>query len=452
MQFYLSDIAEATGGRLVGDDRAVDGLAIDSRLITGGELFVAVRGERDGHDFVAAASTAGAGAALVERTPDGVEDMTFVVVDDVAEALIPLSRLARTRLGDRVVGITGSVGKTTTKDLLASIMSQVYRTAASEKSFNNELGVPLTLCNAPDDTEAVIVEMGARGVGHIAHLCSMASPTVGVITTVEAVHTETMGGVDEIARIKGELIESLPADGLAVLNADVPVVAALADRTEAQVLTFGRTGQVRARGIELDDGLVPSFVLVSPWGEVSVRLAVRGAHNVMNGLAAAAVGLFLGVSLDQVAAGLGQAQHSPWRMEIGRTATGATLINDCYNAGPASMRAAFEALGSLDIDQNKGRYAVVGIMAELGDRAAVEHRDIAAIAADMGVRLLAIGTELYGTEPEVTVVPDVDAALSVIDTWGIGDGDALLVKGSRVAGLERIAERLLDGSDQPVAG
>lgn len=449
MQFYLSDIAEATGGRLVGADRPIEGLAIDSRLVTGGELFAAVRGERDGHDFVTAALDGGAGAALVERVPealDGRDGAALVVVDEVMAALADLSRLARKQLGDRVIGITGSVGKTTAKDLAASIMSQKYATTASEKSFNNELGVPLTLFNTPAGTDVTIVEMGARGVGHIAYLCSMASPVVGVVTTVEAVHTETMGGVEQIARIKGELVESLPAHGVAVLNADVPAVAALSERSDARVVTFGRTGQVRARGIELDDTLTPTFVLVSPWGEVSVRLGVRGVHNVMNALAAAAVGLSLGLSPDQVAEGLAVAEHSPWRMEVGPTAAGATMINDCYNAGPASMRAAFEALGSIDVDPGSGRYAVVGVMAELGDGTVAAHHDIATMAADMGVRLLAVGTDLYGTEPDVTVVPDVPSAIEVVESWGLDHGDALLIKGSRVAGLECIAEVLRERS------
>lgn len=446
MQFSLSEIAGATGGHPSGADRRIEGLAIDSRLITGGELFAAVRGDRDGHDFVANALAAGAGAALVERVPDGVDRDALVVVDDVSAALADLARLARSRLGERVIGITGSVGKTTTKDLTAAVLSRRYVTAASEKSFNNELGVPLTLFNAVEGTEAAVVEMGARGVGHIAHLCSMASPTIGVITTVEAVHTETMGGIEDIVRVKGELIEALPEDGLAVLNADVPLVAELARWTAARVVTFGRTGDVNARDVRIDEGLVPSFVLVSPSGEVPVRLGVRGAHNVANALAAAAVGLSVGVSLDEVAAGLGSAESSPWRMEVGTTASGATLINDCYNAGPASMGAALDALGSIEVDADGTRYAVLGVMAELGDRAVREHQRIAATAAGIGVRLLAVGTELYGTEEPVTVVADVPAALEVLGSWGVGEGDAVLVKGSRVAGLERLVDGLRDGS------
>lgn len=442
MQFLVSEVAAATGGRMVGVDREVDGLAIDSRLVAGGELFAAIVGERDGHDFVGSALSGGASAALVERVPEGLGGATFVVVDDMATALAGVARLARSRLGDRVVGVTGSVGKTTTKDLTRSVLSQRFVTSASEKSFNNELGVPMTLMNAPAGTEATIVEMGARGVGHIAHLCSMAAPTVGVVTTVEAVHTETMGGIADIARVKGELIEALPPDGLAVLNADVPVVAELAARTDARVLTFGRDGDVSARDVVLDGGLVPSFVLVSPWGEVPVRLGVRGAHNVMNALAAAAVGLSLGVPLEDVASGLASAESSPWRMEVGRLGSGATLINDCYNAGPASMRAALEALRAIDVGTPGRRYAVLGVMAELGERAPDEHADVASLATGMGIEVLAVGTDLYGSGAAVTAVEDTDEALEVIESWALGDGDAVLVKGSRVAGLERVADAL----------
>ena len=442
MQFSLSDIAQVTNGALHGEDRRVDGLSIDSRLTSSGQLFAAVTGDRDGHSFVASALAIGAGGALVERIEADYSEGPVVVVPHMTSALESLARAARSRLGDRVVGVTGSLGKTTTKDMLASVLAQRFVTSASSKSFNNELGVPITLMNAPDGTEATVVEMGARGEGHIAYLCSMAVPTIGVITTVEAVHTETMGGIDAIASVKGELIESLPPDGLAVLNSDVKVVAALAERSPAAVLTFGRTGEVRARGVVLDDELVPSFVIVSPWGEVSVRLGIRGAHNVMNALAAAAVGLSLGVSLDELAGGLETSQNSPWRMELHRLPSGAALINDCYNASPASTRAALEALAALDGGESARRFAVLGVMAELGDRSIEEHRDIASIAADLEVRIIAVGTDLYGVDP----VHDPAGALEVLRSLSIEQGDAVLVKGSRVAGLEVIADSLVAGS------
>jgi len=361
-------------------------------------------------------------------------------VDDVSAALKQLARVARRRLPDRVVGVTGSVGKTTAKDLLATVLGRTFVTAASQKSFNNEIGVPITLANAPDDTEATVVEMGARGAGHIEMLCELARPTVGLVTTVQNVHTELMGDLSAIARAKGELVESLPADGLAVLNADVPLVAAMSQRSEARVLTFGRAGEVRAREIVIDEVLRPSFVLVSPWGEAAVRLSILGEHNVDNALAAAAVSLGLGVPIEEVAIGLRTASSSPWRMDLRRSPNGLLVLNDAYNASPASVVAALRAAAALPVGENGRRVAVLGLMAELGEDAPFEHLAVAAVAQDLGLQLMAVGTDLYGVEP----VADVETALAELRSGGVGDGDAVLVKGSRVAGLERLAALLLE--------
>ena len=432
MRFQVTDLATALGARLEGPAvTVVDGLATDSRSVRPGQLFAAVRAERDGHDFVGDAGSAGAVAALVDHR---VGDGACLVVPDVRAALVGMAGVAREQLPDRVVGVTGSVGKTTTKDLLAAVLSQEFVTAASEKSFNNELGVPLTLCNAPDEVEAVVVEMGARGSGHIAFLCDMARPTVGVVTTVQAVHTELMGGEEQIARTKGELIDSLPDDGLAVLNAAVPLVAAMASRTAARVLTFGLGGDVVATDVSVDADLRPTFRLHSPWGETEVRLGVRGEHNVDNALAAASVALFLGLSLEQVAAGLASSDQSPWRMDLRTTASGARVLNDAYNAAPASMAAALRSLASLDAVR---RTAVLGVMAELGERGPDEHRRVAELAAALGIRVVAVDTDLYGVAP----VDGVDGALDAVGE--LGEGDAVLVKGSRVVGLERVAAALL---------
>jgi UDP-N-acetylmuramoyl-tripeptide--D-alanyl-D-alanine ligase len=431
MRFTASRLATDLDGALSGADAELTGLSIDSRNVAPGQLFAAVRGERDGHDFVAPALEAGAAAVLVEQAP---QEGTAIVVPDVGDALAQLARVARRRVDDRVVGITGSVGKTTTKDLLAAVLGERYVTAASEKSFNNELGVPLTLANAPDGAEAVVVEMGARGVGHIALLCGMASPTVGVVTTVQSVHTELMGGLEQIAKAKGELVESLPRSGHAVLNADVPLVSAMADRTDATVVFFGDRGEVRSAGVSLDEELRPSFELQSEWGSATVRLSVRGEHNVANALAAAATGFALGLVVEEVAAGLEKSVQSPWRMDLRRAGSGAMVLNDSYNAGPASMAAALRSIASLRAER---RTAVVGIMAELGDTAQEEHRRIAALAEELGVTLVPVGTDLYGTAP----LAGVDEALEALGV--LGEGDAVLVKGSRVAGLERLAEHLL---------
>ncbi len=433
MQFSVAALAADLGGRLDGPDVTVDGLAIDSRVIRPGRLFAAVRAERDGHDFVPDAVAAGASAVLVERPQP---DVPSVVVPDVAAALLRLGSVARDRLPERVVGVTGSVGKTTTKDLLAGALATTYATAASERSFNNELGVPITLANAPDGTEAAVVEMGARGPGHIALLCSTARPTVGIVTLVAAVHTEFMGGLDGITVAKRELVESLPRSGAAVLNADDERVAGMAVHTAAEVVTFGDAGAVRAADVVVDAELRPSFRLDSPWGSAPVRLGVRGVHNLANALAAAAAALWLGVAPGDVAAGLAQPPASPWRMELVRTEGGPTVLNDAYNAGPASMAAALRALASLDA---RRRVAVLGVMAELGDDAPTEHRSVAALASELGIELVAVGTDLYGVDP----LGGPEAAVAALA--GLGPEAAVLVKGSRVAGLEAVAEGLVAG-------
>jgi UDP-N-acetylmuramoyl-tripeptide--D-alanyl-D-alanine ligase len=437
MRFRSGELAAALGGSLHGDDVEVDGCSIDSRVLRPGQLFAAVRDVRDGHDFVVDAAAAGAPAALVERPVEGV---TSVAVPDVERALLRLAALARRRLPDRVVGVTGSVGKTTTKDLLANVLRRRFVTAASERSFNNELGVPHTLANAPDDTEAAVVEMGARGHGHIALLCSLARPTVGVELAVAAVHVEMMGGLDQIMVAKRELVESLPRDGVAVLNADDPRVAAMAHHTPASVLTFGSAGDVRPGAVEVDAELHPSFVLHSEWGSVPVRLGVRGAHNVANALAAAAAALWLGVPPEAVAEGLGESPASPWRMELVRAASGATVLNDAYNASPTSMEAALRSLAALPAQR---RVAVVGMMAELGDSEVEGHRRVAELADELGIELLPVGTVLYGPDP----APDADAALDALGS--VGPEVAVLVKGSRIAGLERVAEALVGGRGGP---
>lgn len=320
MHFSIAEIAAATDGEASGADVTVDGASIDSRTLEPGQLFVPIVAERDGHEFLPAALAAGARAYFTSRDdtppPDGV---AAIRVADTALALRALGRAARTRIGDRVVGVTGSVGKTSTKDLLAGVLETTYVTAASAKSFNNELGLPLTLVGADDATQAAVLEMGARGVGHIATLCEIAAPTVGVLTRVEAVHLENFGSLDAVAQTKGELVESLPDDGLAVLNADDPAVAAMATRTSARVLTYSASGapaDLTASGVTLDDQLRASFTLHSPWGSVPVRLGARGEHQVGNALAAAAAGAGLGVDLAVLADGLLGAELSGLRMEM----------------------------------------------------------------------------------------------------------------------------------------
>ena len=431
MRLRATDVAGAVGGSLSGPNVEIDGACIDSRLVRGGELFVAIRAVRDGHDFIGAALAAGAAAWMGEGSS---LEGTGIRVADTSVALTALATEARDRLPDRVVGITGSVGKTSTKDLLAAALASRWRVSASLKSFNNELGVPLTLLNTPDGTEAVVVEMGARGPGHIAALSAVARPTVGVITTVGICHAAFFGTLDDVARAKGELVEALPAWGTAVLNAEVPLVAAMATRTSARVLSFGiDSGDVRAGPVSLDDDLRPRFRLRTPWGDTDVALEVRGRHQVANALAAAAAALACGAGVEQVAAGLGDARLSPWRMQLERSSSGALVLNDAYNANPLSTGAALRSLAELP---GARHIAVLGVMAELGDIGPAEHARIGALAVALGVRLIAIAAPDYGGEQAT----DVDDALARLGP--VGTGDAVLVKGSRAAGLESLAATL----------
>lgn len=436
-----SDVAAVTSGHLVGPDVVVSGAAIDSRLVRPGQLFVPVVAERDGHDYVGDALAAGAAAFLTARpaghgVPSG-RDVTAIEVGETTAALTALGAAARALLastvGGRVVGVTGSVGKTSVKDLLAAVLRTRWRTQASAASFNNELGVPLTLFDAPEGTEAAVVEMGARGPGHVAALCAVARPSIGVVTRVAAVHTETFGSIDAVAEAKGELVEALPADGTAVLNAADPRVAAMAGRTTAPVLTFGEGGDVRAEQVVVGDDLRPSFRLVTPSGTADVRLAARGRHMVDNALAAAAGALACAVPLEGIVAGLAGAALSHWRMELTITPTGARVLNDAYNANPTSMAAALRSLADLPASR---RVAVLGLMAELGGSSDDDHAAIGELARSLGIEVVSVGVAAYGG----TVVADVDDALGALGP--LGPGDAVLLKASRVAGLERLAARL----------
>jgi len=452
MKLMASEVATVTDGRLAGPDVALTGVSIDSRTIAAGEMFVALMAERNGNVFIPDALRAGAVAYMTAQpnldaalttvtlsdavTTDAVLPVisTAIIVADTAVALTKLGSHARSRFLGPVVGITGSVGKTSVKDMAAAVIGTQRPTHASLRSFNNELGVPLTLINTPDISEVVVVEMGARGKGHIAELCSQARPTVGVVTAVGAAHIELFGSIKAVAEAKGEMVECLSEDGVAVLNADQPLVAAMAARTSAQVLTFGGTaGDVRASGVRLDEALRPSFLLETPSGQAEVRLLACGEHMVQNALAAAAIGLAVGVDIQAIAFGLAQAQLSPWRMEVAELSSGALLINDAYNANPLSMEAALRALGHL---QRGRKVAVLGLMAELGERSVSDHAAIAALARELHIEVIAVGTSHYGIAP----VSDLEAAVAAVGD--LDSNTAVLVKGSRAVGLEQVASGL----------
>jgi UDP-N-acetylmuramoyl-tripeptide--D-alanyl-D-alanine ligase len=430
VRFTAGEAARATGGTLVGADVDIDGASIDSRTRAPHQLFVPIVGERDGHDFI----DSSAGPYVTAR---GARGGTAIEVEATGAALLDLGAWARRRLSDRVVGITGSVGKTTVKDLLASVLRNRFVTAASPGNFNNELGLPLTLLNAPDDTEAGVLEMGARGIGHIAMLCDIGRPTVGVVTAVAAVHTEVFGTIEDVARGKAELVAALPRSGTAVLNADDARCAAMASQTDARVLTYSieRDADLRAEAVHFDDELRPTFVARTPWGDVEVRVAIRGIHQVGNALAAIGAALAVGATLEDAAVGLARADLSKWRMDLQRTERGALVLNDAYNSSPTS---AIAALRSLAVLPARRRLAFLGTMAELDDADAA-HREVAQAAADLGVHLIAVGEPRFGGD----IVAGIDEAVAVAEALELGDGDAVLVKGSRVAGLERLADRLL---------
>lgn len=435
MRFTAKQIALACGGKLHGDDVAINGVSIDTRTHKPGELFVALRSERDGHAFLVEAINKGASALLtdgsrVKRTPT-------IVVKNTAKALAVIGTLARAKLPDRVVGITGSSGKTTTKNLLGFIALNAGEAAISPRSYNNTIGVPLALANAPDDTFTTVVEMGARFPGDIEELCAIAKPAVGIVTNIGVAHAATFGGIDEIAKSKGALIEALPLNGTAVLNVTDERVYELHHRTEAQVITYGLdAGDIRASRVEFDKQLRPSFRLHTPTGAVNVNMRLHGAHNVMNGLAAAAGAIALNIGMHDIVEGLESTNPPPHRMQLLKGVNGCLLIDDTYNANPESVEAALRALGSMKVHGR--RIAVLGPMAELGDISHEQHDAIANLARLLNIEVFGVGTTEFGGT-KVESADDVPEALGKLR-----DSDAVLVKASRVSKLEDVVLLLED--------
>jgi UDP-N-acetylmuramoyl-tripeptide--D-alanyl-D-alanine ligase len=462
----VEEIARVLAAQLSGrGDRgaAVTALTADSRAVAAGALFVALRGEHaDGHDYVAAAISAGAAAALT-RYP--VADAQCLVVVDPLVALGRLSRYLVDRssaAGLQVVGITGSVGKTSAKDLLAQVLEQDGPTVAAAGNLNNELGVPLTVSRIDAKTKFLVAEMGARGIGHIAYLCDIAPPRVGLVLNVGQAHVGEFGGQAAIAQAKGELVESLPADGWAVLNIDDPLVWAMRRRTAAQVLPWSVVQP-------LEEGVWASELVGDAYGRycftlhqrrqgevdhhVPIRLRFTGRHQVANAVAAAAAAVALGLDIEKVAAAVGTATpRSRWRMELHDRPDGVTVINDSYNANPESMRAALMTLAELG-RTGRHTWAVLGDMLELGESAADEHAAIGRFAAEVGVEhIIAIGeyaaqvtsaavTAGLASSSAVVVAEKPDAVAKV--TAGLGPGDVVLVKASRGLALDTVADDIL---------
>lgn len=445
MKLSMVEVARITGGAILGDGGAVvSGVSIDSRGLVAGDLFVAIPGEfLDGHDFVGDALRRGAGGLLLLREL-GIDAPRVIVTEPVA-ALTSLARHVRDDVDPVVIGITGSVGKTGTKDLTAAVAAQRFSTVASERNLNNELGLPLTLCRIRTETEVVVCEMGARGPGQIAELCDLARPQVGIVTNVGVSHFELFGSQEAIADTKSELVAGLDESGTAILNADDPLVAAMADKTVANVITFGieSPATITAEAIRYDRLGRPTFRISTADEGAWVTLTQSGPHQVSNALAAAAAGRALGMELVDVAAGLERARSSPWRMEV-VDASGVIFVNDTYNASPSSMTSALHA--AAEMAGSSGRLiAVLGYMAELGEIEAQEHRRVGALAASLSSRLVVVGERAWpmaegAIDAGMTDVVRVEGREEVLQHLDLQPGDVLLVKGSRVARLETVVE------------
>ena len=447
----MSDVARAVDGLFLGDDVVVTTVCTDSRLATPGSLFVALPGEHtDGGLFVPEAFQLGAAGALVR---DGLRvDGPSVSVRSTNEALIRLATDERRRSGATVVGVTGANGKTSTKDMTAAVLARRFRTHASPESFNNEVGLPVTLLTAPADTEVVVAEMGARRKGDVTLLCEIARPDVVVVTNVGVAHLEVYGSWEAIVEASAEPIDALGPEGVGVLNADDQVVAGYAARSDGRVVTFGMSASadVRADGVWLDAEGFAAFDVAADGARAHVALSVAGEHMVSNALASIAVGLTLGIELETAAAAVSTATVSHWRMETFTTGDGVRVVNDAYNANPESVAAALKAARWMARDARL--IAVLGTMAELGPIADEEHERLGDLAARLRVdRVIAVGdwaeqiataSVREGVEPgNVAAYERPEDALEDVRAHARA-GDVVLFKASRVAGLERLAEAL----------
>ncbi|MFE2480622.1 UDP-N-acetylmuramoyl-tripeptide--D-alanyl-D-alanine ligase [Streptomyces sp. NPDC001194] len=465
----LAEIADITGGRPhdIPDPsvRITGPVVIDSRQVEAGSLFAAFAGEHvDGHDYAERAVASGAAAVLAAR-PVGVP---AIVVADVEKALGALARAVVERLGTDVVALTGSAGKTSTKDLIAQVLQAHAPTVWTPGSLNNEIGLPLTALRATEETRHLVLEMGARGIGHIAYLTGLTPPRIGLVLNVGTAHIGEFGGREQIAQAKGELVEALPSEaegGVAVLNADDPLVRAMSARTKARTVLFGEAddADVRATEVRMTPAGQPSFTLHTPTGCGEVTLRLYGEHHVSNALAAAAVAHVLGMSTEEIATALsGAGTLSRWRMEVTERADGVTIVNDAYNANPESMRAALRALAAMGGTARAGggrTWAVLGPMAELGDASLAEHDAVGRLAVRLNVsKLVAVGGReaswlqlgaynegSWGEES--VVVSDAQAAIDLLRSE-LRPGDVVLVKASRSIGLERVALALLSAEGE----
>jgi UDP-N-acetylmuramoyl-tripeptide--D-alanyl-D-alanine ligase len=447
------ELLRLTGGRLIArSDRLVRGAAVDSRIVTPGELFVALPGERtDGHLHLGQAVERGAAALLVTRQPvdpNAFGDVTIIRVTDALAALGAVATGWRDRFDPLVVGVTGSIAKTSTKEAVAAVLGATRRTLKTEGNQNNEIGLPLTLMRLGPEHDAAVLEMGMYVSGEIADLAAMARPSIGVVTAVQPVHLSRIGTIEAVERAKGELLEALPADGNAVLNADDPIVTRMGARTVARVVRYGfsETADVRATDVTSEGTAGMRFQLRTPAGARSVTIPTLGRLSVHNAAAGAAVGLAGGLDLDTIAGALEGGWSAPHRVELVRL-RGATIIDDSYNASPGSVIAALDLLGELP-----GRHvAVLGEMLELGDAHESGHREVGDVAGGIADLLIVVGADASGIvagaidggiDPtSVHVAADAEAALDTLRPR-LRDGDVVLVKASRGIGLDRLVDAL----------
>ncbi|MGI9016371.1 MAG: UDP-N-acetylmuramoyl-tripeptide--D-alanyl-D-alanine ligase [Euzebya sp.] len=449
----LGALADVVGGETYGeDDVLITGVSIDSRSIRPGDLFVPLVGDNvDGHDYIPAAMAGGAAGYLCGAAQQDAHDQTGggVIVDDPLDALTGLGYWIRDEVDPIVVAITGSNGKTTTKDMTAAAIAAGRVTVANPGSFNNEIGLPLTLCLLTADTEILVCEIGSRGIGHIAQVTPVLRPDIAIVTTIAGAHIGEFGSMDAVVQAKSELIEGLVPGGVAILNADVPACAAMAEVAPGRVVTFGlnHTADMRPDSVTYDGRARATMHL----GDLAIALPLPGSHQVGNALAALAAAREVGVALPDAARGLSDATVSRWRMEVSHTAAGVTLLNDAYNANPDSTAAALDTLARMAADGR--RWAVLGYMAELGDHAGEGHREVGARAVAAGIDGLVVvearaqgiadGAREAGFTGVIVTAADVGTAADEIIVR-VAPGDVVLVKASRSVGMERVATALVD--------
>jgi UDP-N-acetylmuramoyl-tripeptide--D-alanyl-D-alanine ligase len=438
MLITASEVALVAHGTLVGLDCEASGIAFDSRSLRLGQAFVALEGDADGHDFLQAAATAGAPFAIVQRGRS-ISALTCVEVDDCDAALTALGRHCRDRLSGslegRVIGVTGSVGKTSTKDLVLAVLRSKYASAhAPEKSLNNDIGVPVTVINAPDSCDALVLEMGMRGLGEIARLCDVGQPQIGVITEVGDAHSERVGGIDGVVRAKAELVQALPSSGVAIVNSDSVNAMKTVHGIAAKVVTFGSsdTASVRWEIVSTDDRGCCTVRFTAGDESAVGAVPLPGIHMASNAASAVAVGITCGIGIMQCVEALSNVQSASQRMQWVAGQNGLRILDDSYNANPMSVAAALRTVAETSATK---RFAVLGVMAEVL-HSETAHREIASLCKQVGIELLALETNLYGTNP--LSVDDIANALSQL-----GSDAVVLVKGSRVAATERVVHALM---------